>query len=85
MQNNLTTYAIPCSMDFPAISNELVPNPYPGGPYGARGLGELPLIGAAPALAMAVEQAIGREVHRLPLTPEHLMTLLDSELTDNDK
>ena len=85
MQNNLTTYAIPCSMDFPCISNQLILNPFPGGPYGARGLGELPLIGAAPALAMAVEQAIGRKVHKLPLTPEYLMSLIDSELTDDDE
>ncbi|HOA15522.1 MAG TPA: xanthine dehydrogenase family protein molybdopterin-binding subunit [Bacillota bacterium] len=76
MQDNLTNYAIPTSMDFPGISSRLIHNPFEGGPFGARGLGELPLVGAAPAYALAVEQAIGRPVHKLPVTPELIMELM---------
>lgn len=58
-------------MDFPRITLELI-NPYAGGPFGAKGLGELPMIGAAPAFAAAVEQAIGKKIDRIPVTPEYI-------------
>ena len=77
LQDNLTNYAIPTSMDYPKVNRRLVDNPYPEGPFGAKGLGELPLVGAAPAFAIAVEQAIGRKVYRLPLTPEYIMQLVE--------
>ncbi len=77
LQDNLTNYAIPTSMDYPKVVKRLIDNPYPEGPFGAKGLGELPLVGAAPAFAIAVEQAIGRKVHKLPLTPEYIMSLME--------
>ncbi len=78
-QNNFTNYAIPTAVDFPATESGLIDNPYEYGPFGARGLGELSLVGAAPALAAAVQQAIGRRVRQIPLTPEYIMELMDDE------
>jgi len=49
------------------------------GPFGARGLGELTLVGAAPALAAAVENAIGKPVRKLPVTPEYILELMQDE------
>jgi CO/xanthine dehydrogenase Mo-binding subunit len=50
--------------------------PYEYGAQGAKGIGELPLVGAAPAVLNAVAAATGREPAEIPLTPERLMVLL---------
>jgi CO/xanthine dehydrogenase Mo-binding subunit len=71
----LTDYIIPTSLDYPSVESRLVDNPYDQGPFGAKGAGELPLIGAAPALAAAVGQALGVSIRRIPVTPEYLMDL----------
>jgi CO/xanthine dehydrogenase Mo-binding subunit len=71
-QLNLTDYTIPTSVDVPEIECDFVENPYEFGPYGAKCAGELPLSGVAPALAEAVEQALGMEVRKIPMTPEYL-------------
>ena len=51
--------------------------PYPHGPAGAKGIGELPMDGPAPAIVNAVAHATGVDVTRLPLTPERLMDLME--------
>lgn len=71
-QLNLTDYTIPTSVDVPEIECDFVENPYEFGPYGAKCAGELPLSGVAPAMAEAVEQALGLEVRQAPMTPEYL-------------
>lgn len=76
LQGGFTNYIIPTCADFPPIQSRLIENPGRIGPLGARGLGEIPLVGAAPALAMAVEQAIGKKIDRIPLTPEYIMELM---------
>ncbi|MFN2420975.1 MAG: xanthine dehydrogenase family protein molybdopterin-binding subunit [Gemmatimonadota bacterium] len=82
MQNHqLTNYIIPTSDDVPPIRVVFVENPWPGGPQGAKGLGELPLDGAAPAIANAVARATGADACEIPLTPERLMALLDASRT----
>lgn len=73
LQKNLTDYMIPTTLDIPAIQSVLLDNPCIRGPYGVRGAGELPLLGAAPALAAAISNALNIEVNTLPLTPEELM------------
>ena len=75
-QGTFTDYIIPTSMDLPPVESRLIDNPYEGGPFGAKGAGELPLIGAAPALAAAVGQALGVPINRIPVTPEYLMELV---------
>jgi CO/xanthine dehydrogenase Mo-binding subunit len=52
-----------------------VENPYPFGPSGAKGAGELVFDGGAPAFALAVQEATGAEVHEIPLTPERILEL----------
>ncbi len=71
-QASMTDYVIPGPLDVPEINVELVSNPFPYGPYGAKGAGEIPFTGAAPALADAVECALGVTVSRIPMTPEYL-------------
>ncbi len=74
-QVTMADYCIPTSLDFPSTRTELVENPYPFGPFGAKGAGELVFDGGAPAFALAVQDALGVEVRALPLTPERIMTL----------
>jgi CO/xanthine dehydrogenase Mo-binding subunit len=76
LQTTLADYAIPTSLDFPGTRTTLLENPYPFGPFGAKGSGELVFDGGAPAFALAVQDAIGREVSRLPLAPEDVMALV---------
>jgi CO/xanthine dehydrogenase Mo-binding subunit len=71
-QVTLADYAIPSSLDAPSIEVDFVENPYPFGPAGAKGAGELVFDGGAPAFVMAVEQAVGAEFRELPLTPERI-------------
>lgn len=71
-QATLADYAIPSSLDAPPVEVDFVENPYPLGPAGAKGAGELVFDAAGPAFAMAVQQAVGAEFHDLPLTPERI-------------
>lgn len=69
----MTNYIIPTALDAPPFETLLVECPYEGGPGGgAKGIGELPMDGGAPAIAAAVEHAVGVVVDHLPLTPERL-------------
>lgn len=76
-QKNLTDYLIPTSCDTAPVSTEWFDNPFDLGPFGAKGAGELTLIGGAPAVAMAIENAIGRRIRRIPATPESLLELIE--------
>ncbi len=69
----LTNYIVPTTADAPRIDVVIVENPYRHGPFGAKGVGELPFDGAAPAIANAVRH-LGFDVRALPLTPERIMT-----------
>jgi CO/xanthine dehydrogenase Mo-binding subunit len=78
MQNTqLTDYVIPTSGDLPPIRVAFMQTPYPHGAQGAKGLGELPFNGPAPAVLNAVADALGVEPTVVPLTPERLMELLN--------
>jgi len=65
----LTNYTIPTTLDTPPIDVVLVENPYPGGPFGAKGLGELPMDGPAPAIVNAI-RSLGVDVREVPAVPE---------------
>jgi CO/xanthine dehydrogenase Mo-binding subunit len=73
----MTNYIMPTSMDLPPIRVFFEETPYPYGPAGAKGIGELPMDGPAPAIFNAVANATGLDVTRLPLTPERLMALME--------
>jgi len=68
---------MPTSMDLPQIRVYFDEVPYPHGPGGAKGIGELPMDGPAPAIFNAIAHATGADVRRLPLTPERLMALME--------
>jgi CO/xanthine dehydrogenase Mo-binding subunit len=74
MQN----YLIPTALDAPPLETALLENPYPFGPFGAKGLGELPMDGPAPAVLAAVLHATGALVPELPISPERLMRACDA-------
>jgi CO/xanthine dehydrogenase Mo-binding subunit len=69
----LTNYIIPTPPDTPPIETVLLEHPYKYGPYGAKGVGEMPIDGPAPAVVNAIRQA-GYDVRAIPVTPERLMT-----------
>ena len=75
-QASMADYTIPTSLDYPAVFTDFIDNPYPFGPFGAKGAGELVFDGAAPGFALAVQQAVGKPVRSIPLNPESLMELL---------
>jgi CO/xanthine dehydrogenase Mo-binding subunit len=72
VNNRLTNYIIPTSLDAPDMETVIVENQYPHGPFGAKGVGELPMDGGAPAIAAAVLNATGAFVPEIPITPERL-------------
>ncbi|WP_437323889.1 xanthine dehydrogenase family protein molybdopterin-binding subunit [Sorangium sp. So ce381] len=70
----MTNYIIPTSLDAPPFHVVLVEEPFPFGPGGgAKGIGEMPMDGGAPAVAAAIEHATGIAACALPLTPERLL------------
>ena len=75
---HFSTYIIPTAADIPEIIPIIVERPYPGGPYGAKGFGEQPLMGIAPTIANAVCNAVGISVNELPLTPERIWKALNT-------
>ncbi|MBN2557293.1 MAG: xanthine dehydrogenase family protein [Clostridia bacterium] len=77
-QRNMTDYIIPTAGDCIPMEIVIMDNPYPLGPYGAKGAGELPLVGGAPAVALAIENAIGKRIDRIPATPEYIMELMEN-------
>jgi len=77
--NQLTNYLIPTSDDVPSVRVAFLENPYPHGAGGAKGLGELPIDGPAPAILNAVARATGADPRAIPLTPEKLMELVDGQ------
>ena len=77
MENaQLTNYVIPTASDVPPIRVDFLEVPYPHGASGAKGIGELPFDGVAPAVANAIAEAIGGDPCEIPLTPERLMELV---------
>ncbi|MSO70310.1 MAG: xanthine dehydrogenase family protein molybdopterin-binding subunit [Alphaproteobacteria bacterium] len=70
-------YKIPSALEVPkTIECVLIEKPEASHPFGARGIGEPPLVGAAAAIANAVADAIGKPLTRLPLTPERVLRAL---------
>lgn len=78
INNQMTNYIMPTSADLPVIRVLFAEKPYAGGPQGAKGVGELPINGPAPAILNAIEDAIGVEVNTIPATPEILMKEMEA-------
>jgi len=73
LNDRLATYIIPTIKDSPRIDVHLLERAWQGGPFGAKGVGELPMDGGAPAAAQAIENATGLPVDEIPATPERLL------------
>jgi CO/xanthine dehydrogenase Mo-binding subunit len=71
---NMSTYLIPGVMDIPdQVETVIVETPDPDGPYGARGMAEMPYLGLAPAIVGAVHDATGVWFNEFPLSPERVL------------
>lgn len=73
----MTNYIMPTAADVPPIRVHFEEVPYAYGPAGAKGIGELPMDGPAPAIVNAIEHATGVSLDRIPVTPELLMEALE--------
>jgi CO/xanthine dehydrogenase Mo-binding subunit len=65
-------YIIPTITEMPEFHVKILENPYPFGPFGAKGLGEMPFVGAAPAVVSALWMIFGKEFNQIPVLPESL-------------
>ncbi|NWG33097.1 MAG: xanthine dehydrogenase family protein [Chloroflexi bacterium] len=77
LTDQLSTYLIPTVLDIPEkVETVLVEVPDPNGPWGARGVGELPYLPVAPAIAAAIHDATGVWIDEFPFTPERVLRSL---------
>jgi CO/xanthine dehydrogenase Mo-binding subunit len=79
INNQMTNYIIPTAADIPPLRVFFEENPYAYGPAGAKGIGELPMDGPAPAILNAIENATGISINHIPLMPESLIEVLGGE------
>ena len=81
MQNGqMTNYIMPTSSDLPPIRVFFEELGNVHGAYGAKGIGELPMDGPAPAIVNAVEDALGVSFNSIPLLPEDIMDGLNASV-----
>jgi CO/xanthine dehydrogenase Mo-binding subunit len=73
-------YALPIAPEVPPIETRIVEVPSPHGPFGARGVGEPPVVPGAAAVANAIRDAVGVRVTELPITPERLWTAMTARM-----
>lgn len=73
---SILEYKSPTSLDMPGVFTELVENPDPRGPFGAKEVGQGPLLPVMPALANAVYDAVGVRIDEIPVTPEKIVKAL---------
>jgi len=77
LSDQLSTYLLPTVLDIPEkIESVIVEVPDPNGPWGARGMGELPFLPYAPAVAAAIHDATGVWINEFPFTPERVLRAL---------
>jgi CO/xanthine dehydrogenase Mo-binding subunit len=77
LTDQLSTYLLPTIWDIPEkVESALVEAPDPNGPWGARGMGELPYLPVAPAIAAAIHDATGVWMNEFPFTPERVLRAL---------
>ncbi|WP_376790050.1 xanthine dehydrogenase family protein molybdopterin-binding subunit [Thermoflexus sp.] len=73
-------YALPNATEVPPIETQIVEVPSPHGPFGARGVGEPPVVPGAAAVANAIRDAVGVRITELPITPERLWNALTARM-----
>jgi CO/xanthine dehydrogenase Mo-binding subunit len=72
---SFTDYLLPTTLDMPPIVSEMVEEPEPGVPYGAKGVGEPSTVIVPAAIAAALREATGQPVYRIPIKPDDLVGL----------
>jgi CO/xanthine dehydrogenase Mo-binding subunit len=72
---SFTDYLIPTALDMPPVAADLVEEPEPDAPYGAKGVGEPPTVVSTAAIVSALRDATGRELTRVPVRPDDIVGL----------
>jgi CO/xanthine dehydrogenase Mo-binding subunit len=78
MNNQMTNYIMPTSQDLPPIRVFFEEVPFEHGAFGAKGIGELPMDGPAPAILNAIAHATGEDFNSIPLLPEDIAERLSA-------
>ncbi|MEZ5816085.1 MAG: xanthine dehydrogenase family protein molybdopterin-binding subunit [Hyphomicrobiaceae bacterium] len=76
---SLLDFRLPTALDVPPIDCVIIETPVPGVPYGLRGVGEVPIVPVAGAVANAIRRAIGVRVTAMPMTPERVLAAIKSK------
>lgn len=85
LNSNFHNYKIPTASDIPEIHFTPIETNDRHGPYGAKGVGEAPLIPTAAAITNAVCNALGIELLELPITPERVLRAINGKQTSRTK
>jgi 4-hydroxybenzoyl-CoA reductase alpha subunit len=75
---SMLEYKSPTTLDMPEVITELVEHPDPRGPFGAKEVGQGPLLPVMPAVANAVYDAIGVRIDEVPITPEKILKAIEA-------
>jgi 4-hydroxybenzoyl-CoA reductase subunit alpha len=76
---SMLEYKSPTTLDMPEVFTELVEHPDPRGPFGAKEVGQGPLLPVMPAVANAVYDAVGVRIDEVPITPEKILKALEAK------
>ena len=76
---SMLEYKSPTFLDMPEIFTDLIEHPDPEGPFGAKEVGQGPLLPIMPAVANAVYDAVGVRVDQIPVTPEKILRALQAK------
>src|SRR3954469_19172797 len=76
---SMLEYKSPTTLGMPEVITELVEHPDPRGPFGAKEVGQGPLLPVMPAVANAVYDAVGVRIDEVPITPEKILKALDAK------
>jgi CO/xanthine dehydrogenase Mo-binding subunit len=77
-ERNLKNYRLPLAADIPEVELQILEHPDAEGPFGAKGAAEPPLVFVPAAIGNAVADALGVRFHKIPITPEDVMEVLEA-------
>src|SRR3989442_8074338 len=77
-QPSMLEYKSPTTMEMPDVVSYIIDDPDPNGPFGAKEVGQGPLLPIAPAVVNAVFDAVGVRIDEVPVTPEKILKALES-------
>ncbi len=78
LAQDLSIYLVPTSLDVPDVSSLAVETHEPTGPFGLKGVGEIPINGPLPAVSNALADALNVRISEAPMTPERILAALES-------